>query len=103
MTATRWEVRTVSDLAEAVRQLADCHVKSPALVVQTPEGGYVVSPDGSGGGTRNRFMISRSQLGTLMWENGFRREELADPQTAAKLAALVAAFRPSGCLGGELT
>lgn len=93
----------MSDLAEAVRQLADYHVKSPALVVQRPEGGYVVSPDGSDGGARNRFVISRSQLGTLMWENGLRREELADPQTAAKLAALVAEFRPSGHRDGELT
>jgi hypothetical protein len=92
----------VSDL-DAVRQLADYHVKSPALVVQTPEGGYVISPDGVGGDVRNRFVISRSQLGTLMWENRFRREELADPQTAAKLAALVAAFRPPGRSGGELT
>src|SRR5690606_21098245 len=40
MTATTWEVTTVSDLAEAVRQLADYHVKSRALVVQTPDGDY---------------------------------------------------------------
>jgi hypothetical protein len=103
MTATRWEVRNVSDLADAVRQLADYHVQSPALVVQTPDGEYAISPDGMGGGARNRFVISRSQLGTLMWENGLRREELADPQTAAKLAALVAAFRPPGRRGGEPT
>lgn len=93
----------MSDLAEAVRQLADYHVKSPALVVQTPDGGYAISPDGMGGHVRNRYVISRSQLGTLMWENGFRREELADPQAAAKLAALVAAFRPPGRSGGDLT
>lgn len=103
MTATRWEVRTVSDIAEAVRQLADYHVKSLALVVQTPDGEYVISPDGLGGNARNRYVISRSQLGTPMWENGLRREELADPQTAAKLAALVAEFRPPGRLGGEST
>lgn len=93
----------MSDLAEAVRRLADCHVKSPALVLQTPEGGYVVSPDGMGGGAQNRFVISPGQLATLMWENGFRREELADPQTAAKLTAIVAEFRPPGRRDGEPT
>jgi hypothetical protein len=37
-----------------------------------------------------------------MWENGFLREELTDPQTAARPAALVVAFHPPG-LGGEST
>jgi hypothetical protein len=70
--------------------------------VQTLQGEYEISPDGMGCGARNRLVISRSQLGTLMWENGFRREELADPQTAAKLAAIVAEFRPPGRRKGEL-
>jgi hypothetical protein len=91
----------VSDLADAVRLLADHHVKSPALVVQTPGGDYLISADGTGGGAGNRFVISRSQLGTLMWENGFRRDELADPQTAAKVASLVAAFCPPRRGGGR--
>ncbi|MDG4765115.1 hypothetical protein O7632_13560 [Solwaraspora sp. WMMD406] len=88
----------MSDLADAVRNLAEYHVKSPALVVQAPDGGYLINPDGMGGNTRNRFVISRSQLGTLMWENGLRRKELAEPQAAAKLAAIVAKFRvpPAG-------
>jgi hypothetical protein len=90
----------VSDLADAVRQLADHHVKSPALVVQMPNGEYMIRPDGTGGGVQNRFVISRSQLATLMWEHGFRRDELADPQTAAKLASLVTAFCPPRCAGG---
>jgi hypothetical protein len=60
----------VCDLVDAVRQLANHHVKSPALILRTPEGEYVVSPDGTGGGAHNRFVISRSQLATLMWENG---------------------------------
>lgn len=84
----------VSDLAETVRLLADYHSKSPALVVETPDGEYVISPDGMGGGLQNRFVISRSQLAALMWENGYRREDLAEPEIAAKLAALVAEFRP---------
>ena len=79
----------MSDLAEALRQLADYHVKSPAYVVRTPDSGYVVSPGGAGWGAPSRCVISRSQLGTLMWESGLRREELADPQTAAQLAAVV--------------
>lgn len=50
----RLEVSEVSDLADVVRQLAEHHLKSPALIVQTSEGEYVVSPDGMGGSTRNR-------------------------------------------------
>lgn len=86
----------MSDLVGAVRQLAGFHVKSPARIVWTPRGGYVVCPDGTGDGDRNRFVISRSQLGTLMWKNGFRREELTDPHVAGQLAGLVASCQPLG-------
>lgn len=90
------QVHDKSGMVDAVKQLADYHAKSPALIVRTPEGGYLISPDGMGEGTQNTFVISRSQLATLMWEHGLRREALADPQTAAKVTALVAAFCPPG-------
>ncbi|MFC4108272.1 hypothetical protein [Micromonospora zhanjiangensis] len=87
-------------LVHAVRRLADHHAQGPALIVRTPDGSYLVSADGSGEGPRNRYVISRSQLGSLMRENDLRREHLADPHTAGKVAALVAGFRPPGAREG---
>jgi hypothetical protein len=55
MTATAWEVTEVSHLAEVVQRLADCRVKSPAMVVHAPDDGY----EDRSGGARNRFRISR--------------------------------------------
>jgi hypothetical protein len=88
----------MNDLANAVRELALCHVKSPALVVQTPEGGYAVRPDRSSVGAGNYPVISRSQLDTLMWQDGLRRKELTEPARVGELATIVASLclRPRG-------
>jgi hypothetical protein len=93
----------MTDLIDAVRKLADHPAQGPALIVRTPEDAYLVSPDGSGEGLRNRFVISQSQLGALMRKNGLRREDLADPHMASKVAALVAAFRPPNRRDDELS
>ncbi|MFB9238139.1 hypothetical protein ACFFWC_21715 [Plantactinospora siamensis] len=87
-------MESMHDLTDAVKRLAEHTPHGPALIVRTPDGQHLVSPDGSGESPRNQYVISRSQLGSLMWEHGYRREHLTDPQQAAELAALVAAFRP---------
>jgi len=86
-----------------VRQLAACHVKSSALVVQTPTGGYKVNSEAPSHATEETRVISRSELGQLMWRNGLFREDLADPQIAARLATLVATSRPAEAQGGRPT
>jgi hypothetical protein len=86
----------MTNLVDAVRKLADQPAQGPALIARNPEGLYLVSPDGSGGGPHNKYVISRSQLGTLMWENGILRDNLTDPEQAAKIATLVAAYHPPG-------
>ncbi|WP_460806784.1 hypothetical protein [Micromonospora zhanjiangensis] len=87
----------MTDLVDAVRLLTKEPSLGPALIVRTPEGTYLISPDGSGGNARNHYVISRGQLGLLMWEHNELSDDLADPERAARVAALVAAFRPPGC------
>jgi hypothetical protein len=93
MTTERPAPRT-EGLTEVVAQLAAFHSHSPALIVRTPAGGYEISPDGMGGGPDNRYLISRSQLGELMWEHGVKRDDLRDPGVATRIAAVVAEYRP---------
>jgi hypothetical protein len=82
----------VNGLVEAVRALAAFDRRSPALMVQTPSGGYHVSPNGYGDGLENIYVISRDQLTTLMLAEGIRREHLADVETAERLATVVSDF-----------
>jgi hypothetical protein len=91
----------VTGLAEVVRELAGFDRRSPALIVQQPLGGYLISPDGTGGGPDNVYVISRRQLAELMWEHGIYRDHLLDPQVVARLAGLVAARRDGGGGGGS--
>ncbi len=84
-------------LAEAVRELAGCDRRSPAVLVCMPDGEYLVSRDGSGGHVRNAYVISRAQLGEVMTAAGLRRADLGDPGAAMRLADLVAAFARRRC------
>ena len=82
----------VRELVAAVKELASYHVKSPAAIVQLADGDYIVIPYGVPGREIGRYVISRGQLGVLMWEHRFGRRDLADPKEAARLAALVAEY-----------
>jgi hypothetical protein len=91
---TGQEASADGGLVEAVRTLAALPIASPALIVATPDGAYAVSPDGTGGGARNRYVISRGQLNVVLWEHSIAAHELADAQVLARVAALVADYRP---------
>jgi hypothetical protein len=84
---------SAADLVKAVCELAAFDRRSVALIVQQPLGGYVISVDGTGGGARNAYVISRGQLAELMWEHGLHREDLVDVDVAAHLAGAVSDFR----------
>ena len=79
----------MSDLIDALRILAGFDRRSPALLVQKPDGAYHVSLDGHGDGLDNTFIISRGQLGDLMLTAELRREDLTGPGVAQRLADIV--------------
>ena len=79
----------MNDLVDALRTLAGFDRRSPALLVQKPDGAYHVSADGHGDGLENTFIISRGQLRDLMLTAGLQRESLTDPDAAKHLADIV--------------
>jgi hypothetical protein len=83
----------MAELTEALCELARLDRRHRALIVLTPTGGYLVDHSGTGAGVENRFVISRPQLAALMWEHQMFRDELTDPDVAARLTALVTAWR----------
>jgi len=83
----------MAELTEALCELARLDRRHLGLIVLTPTGDYLVDLSGTGAGVRNRFVISRRQLGELMWDHQVPRDELTDPDVAARLTALVTAWR----------
>jgi hypothetical protein len=83
----------MAELTEALLELARLDRRSRALIVQIPVGGYLLDHSGTGAGVENKFVISRRQLGELTWEHQIFRDQLSDPDAAARLTALVTAWR----------
>lgn len=84
----------MNNLIEQVCNLAQLPPARYGLLYQTPEGVYAISDeDGLTGSAANRYIISTNQLRDLLWDMGVRRDQLADPVVAARVAAKVAERR----------
>lgn len=81
-----------SDLAAAVRELAELDRRSPEVLVRTPAGKYRVHARGYGGNIGDLFVISRSQLQDLMAAGSLSGQRLADPATLRRLVNVVMEF-----------
>ena len=79
-------------LSRQIRILADLPPQGPGLIYRTPHEAYWVSETGITGSPANMYVISRDQLGELMWEAQIRPDDLEDEAKLARLTGLVSAW-----------